>query len=172
MSQLRAVGAAILRRHGFFSIDQIVKATKLSYESCRKNVWLFCREGIIRQIKKGRKPHIPGWAPRFALIYRVIDRKKLAVRITPRQCENSIEDKMWFIIWNKYMNNGSFNLRDLTVLASAKRGTARCYLKTLRRAGYIVPSRSGGGPGVEWKLTQTFGCKKPILDRSRSDERR
>jgi predicted transcriptional regulator len=77
---------------------------------------------------------------------------------------------MWFIIWNKYVNNGSFNLHDLTVLAGAKKGTARWYLKALRRAGYILPSRKAG-PGVEWRLTGNFGPKRPYICSERKQKR-
>ncbi len=170
MSQLTIIGKAILRWHGFFSIDQILRSTKVPRKYCRDVLTLFCQERIIRQIKKGRKEHTPGRPPVYAMIYQVIDRKRLAARIVPRRSENTIEDRLWFIIWNKFKNKGSFNLHDLIVLAGAKKGTARSYIKTLRRAGYIIPSRSGGGPGVEWKLTGTYGPEKPYIDRSRSKE--
>jgi hypothetical protein len=101
------------------------------------------------------------------MIYRVIDRKRLAARIAPKRFERTVQDKMWFIIWNKFKNNGSFNLHDLTVLAGAEKGTARWYLKALRRAGYIYPSRNGGGLGIEWRLTGNFGPERPFLDFSR-----
>jgi hypothetical protein len=171
VNKLRTIGTAILKRHGFFSIDQVIGATKYSRRYCRDVLTLFCQEGIIKQIKKGRKEHIPGRPPIFAMIYRVIDRKKFAARIVPRRLKNTIQDRMWFIIWNKFRNNGSFNLHDLTVLAGAKKGMARWYLKALRRAGYIIPSRSGGAPGVEWRLTGKLGPERPYLDHSRGIKR-
>ena len=163
MNQVRTIGAAILKHRGFFSIDQVIEATKISRGYCRDTLVLFRSEGIIRQIKKGRKEHIPGKPPTYAMIYRVTSRERLATRIAPRRCENTVQDRMWFIIWNKFKNNGSFNLHDLTVLAGAKKGTARWYLKALRRAGYIVPSREAG-PGVKWRLTGKFGANRPSLD--------
>lgn len=170
MNQLRAIGSAILERHGFFSIDQIIRRAGLSRQKCRNVLVLFCQEGLIRQIKKNRKEHIFGKPPTYAIIYRVIDRKRLAARIGPRRFKNTIQDKMWFIIWNKFENNGSFNLHDLTVLAGAKKGTARWYLKALRRAGYILPSRKAG-PFVVWRLTGKFGPERPYLDHSRRIKR-
>ena len=167
MSQIKTIGAAIIDRHGFFSIDQIMKATRLPRTKCRDVLVLLCQEGIIRQIKKGRKEHVPGRPPVFAMIYRVVDRKRLVARIAPRRSENTIQDKMWFIIWNKFKNFGSFNLHDLTILAGAEKGTARWYLKALRRAGYIIPSRSGGAPGVVWRLTGNFKPERPYIKYSR-----
>jgi DNA-binding IclR family transcriptional regulator len=161
MNQLGTIGAAILDRHGFFSIDQIIKGAGLSRQKCRDVLVLFCQEGLIRQIKKSRKERF-GKPPTYAMIYRVIDRKRLAARIAPRRCENTVQDRMWFVIWNKFKNNGSFNLHDLTVLAGAEKGTARWYLKALRRAGYILPSRKAG-PGVEWRLTGKFGPERPYV---------
>ena len=167
MSQLQTIGTAILERHGFFSIDQIIKATKIPRRYCRDVMALFTQEKIIKQIAKPRKEHIFGKGPVYAMIYRVIDRERLAARLAPRRYGNTLQDRMWFIIWNKFKNSGSFNLWDLIVLAGAERRTARWYIKALRRAGYILPSRKGGGPGVEWRLTGKFGPERPYLDHSR-----
>lgn len=163
MNQLRIIGAAILKRHGFFSIDQIVRAAELPRQKCRDNLVLFCQEGLIKQIKKGRKEHAFGKPPVYAMIYRVIDRKRLAVRIAPRRCENTIQDRIWYVARNKFKSDGSFNLHDLMILGGAKKGMARWYLKALRRAGYIVPSRKAG-PGVVWRLTKDFGPERPYVD--------
>jgi len=165
MNRVRTIGTAILERHGFFSIDQIIGSAKISRRYCRDVLALFCQEGIIRQIKKNRKERF-GKPPTYSMIYRSIDRKRLAARIRPRRFENTVQDRLWNVIWNKYVNNGSFNLHDLTVLAGAEKGTARWYLKALRRAGYILPSRKAG-PGVEWRLTRKLGPERPYLDHSR-----
>jgi len=162
MNRLRTVGTAILKRHGFFSIDQIIGSTKIVRRYCRDVLVLLCQEGIIGQIKKDRKERF-GKPPTYSMIYRVIDRKRLAVRIAPRRSENTVQDRMWFIIWNKFKNNGSFNLHDLTVLAGAEKGTARWYLKALRRDGYILPSRKAG-PGIEWRLIKDLGPRRPYVN--------
>lgn len=121
MNQLRIIGAAILKRHGFFSIDQIVRAAELPRQKCRDNLVLFCQEGLIKQIKKGRKEHAFGKPPVYAMIYRVIDRKRLAVRIAPRRCENTIQDRIWYVARNKFKSDGSFNLHDLMILGVLRR---------------------------------------------------
>jgi hypothetical protein len=56
------------------------------------------------------------------------------------------------------------DLRDLVVLAGAKRENARWFVKMLYRAGYISPSKSGG-PGVEWSLIRFKdpGPQRPYL---------
>lgn len=171
MNQVMTIGTAILKRHGFFSIDQVMEATKISRRYCRDILALLCREGLTRQITKGRKEHVPGMSPMWSTIYRVIDRKKLSARIAPRRIENTVQDRMWSVIRNKSKNGGSFNLHDLTILAGAKRQTARWYLKALRRAGYIEPSRNAG-PGVEWRLTGNFGGRRPRVNYSPKLRRR
>ena len=137
---------------------------------CRDILVLFCSEGIIIQIKKGRKEHIPGKPPTYAMIYRLIDRKSLAARIAPRRFKNTVQDRMWYIIRNKFRSDGSFNLRDLTILSGARTGTARWYLKALRRAGCVSHTQKAG-PGVEWRLTGDFGPERPYLDYSRRIKR-
>jgi len=170
MNQLKTIGAAIFERHGFFSIDQIVRRTKLSRTKCRDVLTLFCSEEIIKKIKKGRKEHIFGRPPVYAMIYRIIDRKRLAIRIAPRRHENTIQDRLWYVMRNKFKSDGSFNLNDLILLGGAKKGMGRWYLKALRRAGYIIPSRKAG-PGVEWRLTKNFGPERPYVEYSRKRKR-
>lgn len=167
MRKLSVIGKAILDHHGFFSLDQIAKETKISRKYVTDVLVVFTQEGLIKKIVKQKKEHIPGHSPRFSLTYRVIDRKRFAARIAPRRFKNTIEDKLWFIIRIKCKNSGSFNLHDIMTLATAKEGTARSYIKTLRGAGYIIPSRSGGGLGVEWKLKGKPGPDRPYIDRSR-----
>ncbi len=163
MNQLRTIGAAVMARHGFFSIDQIMAATKISRKYCRDVLNLFCQEGLVQLISKGRKEHVFGMGPVYAAIYRVIDRKKLVARVGPRQLERTVQDRIWYVMRNKFKCDGSFSLRDLMILSGEKKTTIRWYLKALRRAGYIAPSRSGGAPGVEWRLTGNFGPGRPCI---------
>lgn len=171
MNKLQVIGTAILKRHGFFSIDQIIRATKIPRRYCRDVLCLLKQEKIIKQVAKPRKEHVFGKGPVYAMIYRVLDRKRLAARIARRRYKNTVQDRMWFIIWNKDKNKGSFDLRNLVVLAGTKKGTARWYIKALRRAEYIVPSRKGGAPGVEWRLRGKFGPERPYIEYSRKRER-
>jgi hypothetical protein len=161
MSKLGIIGRTILDRYpcGFFSLDQITEASKLSRKLVSDTLFILVREGLIKKIRKQRKEHIPGHSPRFSVTYTGI-RKALAARIGPRPKQETVQDTMWMVMRGRQQ----FNLRDLLVLARAERGTARWYIKALRRAGYIVPSRSGGGPGVEWKLAKEMGPKRPSLE--------
>ena len=170
MSQLITIGTFMLGHHGFFSIDQLVRATKIPRRYCRDVLALFCQEGMLKQINKGRKEHIPGRPPVYAMVYRVIDRKRLVTRIGPKRKEGTVQDRMWYVIRNKFRSDGSFNLHDLMLLASAKKEMARWYLKALHRAGYITPSRRAG-PGVEWRLTRDLGPERPFLEYRSEAER-
>jgi hypothetical protein len=163
MNRVRTVGTAILKRRGFFSIDQIIGSTKISRRHCLTVLALLCQEGIIRRIKKWPREHVFGKPPTYAMIFRFIDRKKLAARIVPRRCEGTIQDKMWSVIFNKFKNYGSFNLHDLTVLAGAEKNFGRWYLKALRRDGYILPSHKSG-PGISWRLIKDLGPRRPYVN--------
>jgi hypothetical protein len=121
-------------------------------------LFVLFKEGLIKRITKQRKEHIPGHPPRFSLTY-TGNRKALAARIAPRPKKETVQDRMWKVIWRRQR----FNLRDLIVLACAEKGTAGWYIKALRRAGYIIPSRKGRGRGIEWKLAKELGPKRPVL---------
>lgn len=165
MNKLRVIGETILDRYGdrFFSLDQVARSTKVSRKYATDVLVVFSQEGLIKKVKKHRKKHIPGYSPRFSLIYRVVDKKALTNRIAPRLREKTAQDRMWFIIRKKR----SFVLRDLIVLAGARRGTARWFLKMLRRMRIIEPSRTGGGLGVEWALIEDVGPKRPYINSKR-----
>jgi hypothetical protein len=163
MNKLRIIGKAILEHHpiGFFSLDQIVELTKIPRKYVTDTLVVFSQEGLVKKIMKGRKEHIPGHSPRFSLVY-TANRKALTARIAPKLKKETIQDKMWFIIRKKKF----FTLRDLIILAGAKRGTARWFLKALRKIGIIRPLRSGG-PGVEWMLVKDIGPKRPHIETKR-----
>jgi DNA-binding IscR family transcriptional regulator len=163
MNRVRLVGTEILKHRGFFSIDQIQDRTGISRRLCRDVLVLFCQEGIIRQIKKWPMGHVFGKPPMYGMVYRFVNRKKLAARIVPRRCEGTVQDRMWSVIFNKFKNYGSFNLHDLTVLAGAEKNYVRWYLKALRRDGYILPSRNSG-PGIEWRLIKDLGPRRPYVN--------
>ena len=95
---------------------------------------IFRQEGLIKQIKKVPKPEKPYGRPiMYTILYRVADRKGLAARIAPKQYEDTIQDRMWFIIRKKRI----FTRHDLQILAGAGFGMARWYTKMLRRAGIV-----------------------------------
>lgn len=164
MSKLGLIGKAILDHYpsGFFSLDQIVEVTKFPRKLVSDTLFILSQEGLTKKIKKQRKEHIPGHSPRFSLTY-TANRKALAARIGPRLKEKTFQDRIWRLIRAKRQ----FNLRDLIILAGAKRGMARWYLKALRGMGIIQPSRTGGGPGVEWTLINDVGPKRPYIETKR-----
>jgi hypothetical protein len=164
MSKLGIVGKTILEHYpnGFFSLDQIAKATKFPRKLVSDTLFIFSQEGLIKKIRKQRKEHIPGHSPRFSLTY-TANRKALAARIAPRLKEGTVQDAMWKTIRGKRQ----FNLRDLIILAGVKRAMARWYLKGLRGLEIIRPSRTGGGLGVEWRLVNDVGLKRPYIKTNR-----
>jgi hypothetical protein len=163
MNNLRTIGATILEYPGFFSLDQIARDTGISKKYSNDVLVVFCQESLIKVIKKRKKEHRPGLPPTYSIIYRVANRKDLAARIAPRFKENTGQDRMWSVIRNKTKADGFFTLRDLIVLGGVVKNSARSYLKSLRKIGIIQPSRSGGGPGVEWRLLRDCGPKRPYV---------
>jgi Fic family protein len=163
MNNLRIIGRAILEHHGFFSLDQIARETNILRRYVNDVLGVFLSQGIIKKIKKQKKEHRPGLAPAYSLTYRVANQKKLAERIAPRFNENTGQDRMWSVIRNKTKADGFFSLRDLIVLGGVVKNSARSYLKSLRKIGIIQPSRSGGGPGVEWRLLKDPGPRRPYV---------
>jgi hypothetical protein len=163
MNKLRTIGKAILEHHpsGFFSLDQIARLTRISRKYVTDVLVVFSQEGLVKTIAKQRKEHVPGHSPRFSLIY-TANRKALAARIAPRLKEETVQDKIWKVIRGKRQ----FNLRDLIVLAGVKRGTARWFIKALRKMGIIRPLRPGG-PGMEWQLVKDVGFKRPYIKSKR-----
>lgn len=169
MSKLGDLGKAILDHYpvGFFSIDQIMQAVNLPRKFVIDALVSLSKEGLIKKVKKVRKEHIPGQPPRFTHIYSA-NRKALAVRIAPRLKKETVQDQMWKVI----RKSKSFNLQDLIVLSGVKRGTARWYLKALRRLGIIHPSRGGGGSGVVWNLIKDVGVRRPYIKYNRKAKER
>jgi hypothetical protein len=161
MNKLRTIGKAILEHYpvSFFSLDQVVKLTKMPRKSVIDSLVILSQEGLIKKVRKRRKEHILGQSPRFSIIYKSINKKALAARIGPRLKEKTIQDRLWFIVRGKRF----FTLRDLIALADVKKGTARCFLKLYRRAGIVRPLRPGG-PGVVWMLVKDMGPKRPYID--------
>lgn len=167
MSKLADLGKAILEHypHGFFSLDQVIGATKLPRKFVTDTLVSLSKDGAVKKVKKLRKEHIPGQSPRFSLIYSA-NRKALAVRIAPRLKEETVQDRMWAAI----RKSKSIDLRDLIILAVVKRGYAEWYLKALRGLGIIHPSRRGGGPGIVWNLIKDVGIKRPYIKTNRKAE--
>jgi hypothetical protein len=161
MSKIGAIGKAIIDHYpnGFFSIDQIVEVTKLSRKCVSDTLFILSQEGLVKKITKQKKEHIPGHAPRFSVIYVIAKRKALAARLAPHLKEETAQDRMWFAIRKKRY----FGLRDLIMLSGAKRAMVRWYLKELRGLGIIRPSRTGGGPGVEWMVINDIGPRRPYI---------
>jgi predicted transcriptional regulator len=161
MSKIGAIGKAIIDHYpsGFFSLDQIVEVTNLSRKCISDTLFILSQEGLVKKIVKQKKEHIPGHPPRFSLTYIIAKRKALAARIAPHLKEETAQDRMWFAIRKKRY----FGLWDLVMLSGVKRTTVRWYLKELRGLGIIKPSRTGGGPGVEWMLINDVGPKRPYI---------
>jgi DNA-binding transcriptional regulator PaaX len=159
MEKLRTIGKAVLEPNGFFSLDQIVRRTGISRKYTTDTLVVFSKEGLIKKIRKQRKEHVPGHSAMYSLTYRVADRKALAQRIAPKLKEDTAQDKMWKVI--RYLK--IFTRSDLIRTAAVSRENAKWYTKMLHRAGFIRPSRSGGGPGVEWRLIRDCGPKRPYV---------
>ena len=169
VEKLRIVGCAILKRptNQFFTLDQIIEITGLSRIGVRRILERFSRERLVLKITKMPnyfKGEIapPKGRPPLAITYHVAAKKKLSDRVAPKLKEGTAQDRMWSVIWNKSEMEGCFTLRDVVILAAVGRENARWYLKMLRRAGFVRPSKARGR-GVYWRLIKDPGPKRPYV---------
>ena len=171
MEKLRIIGRVILGKspgNEFLSLDQIIEITGLDRIAIRRALEQFSREKLILKITKrptylDAEFGLPKGRPPLAITYHVKNKKKLIERVARKLREGTIQDRMWSIIRAR----GRFTVQDLIVLAEAKHESARWFVKMLRRAGYIRPSKPGG-PGVEWRLLRDCGPKRPYVSPRRT----
>ena len=156
MNKTRIVGNELLK-HGrnFFSLEQIVKATRLERAAVRDILLDFWRGKFLLRIRKDVlhtwKKYHPFENPR----YRVISPKKLEARITPKyRGFNNSSDRIWFVIRKKRI----FTRRDLCVLGGVSKEQVRWFTKMLARAGYIKQTTFR-----EWTLIKDTGPRRPYI---------
>ena len=143
MTRAQAIKDLILKRRGFFSLDQIVEQkTHYQRSVIREILKGFEAEGLIRETVRAGAVGRPG-------IYRVNK---------PAEGEQIALNRMWQVIRYK----GSFELRDLIILANVKRETARAFIKSLRKGGFIMPNKPTGR-GVFWTLVKDVGPRRPYV---------
>ena len=142
MTRTQIIKDFILKRRGFFSLDQIVQGTGYPRTIIRIVLDNLSREGLIRETKRSGTVGRPG-------IYR-INRAEEGQQIALNR------------MWTTIRYNGTLELSDLIKLASVKRETARSFLKSLRRGGFITPSKPTGR-GVYWTLVKDPGPRRPYI---------
>jgi hypothetical protein len=164
MNQIRMMGRTILGYNGFFSLDRLKRDTKIEASYCTNTLFKFCKEGFVKKASKKKKEYGPGDRRRYVIIYLVVGRNGLAARIAPKTRKGPVQDRIWFVIRNKFRTSGSFNLRDVVVLGGVNKATARWYLKMLHRADIIALSYRTS-QGFEWRLTGKYsGPSRPYLE--------
>ncbi len=165
--RLRNVAKAICLREGFFSANQIAREASINPKDARITLDRLFREGLLERFdlapNPGENSPLRG-RPKRRTIYQVANKEEFKKRFAPRLREDTASDRMWRVIRIK----GTFNVRDLTVLAAVDRENCRYFVKQLYRAGYISPSKQGG-PGVVWSLIRAKdpGPQRPYLGDSR-----
>ncbi len=170
VERLRIIGCAVLEKspgNEFFSLDQIIEITGLDRIAVRRSLEQFSREKLI--LKLSKRPTylraeigLPKGRPPLAITYHVKSKKKLRERVIPKLKEETDQDRMWSVIRNKQEVDGYFTIRGVIILAEVKRENARWFVKMLRRAGIVRPSKSGG-PGVTWTLIKDPGPRRPYV---------
>lgn len=169
MNRVQTIGGAILERFHdrFFTMEHIMGTTGISRRYVRDIMALLVNEGLVTKVRKQEKGEKEWGRPiSYTITFRLADRKGMAERISPVCLPNTVQDRLWFVIRTLFKRSGIFTLRDLVVLAGVKRNTAHWYLKALKRAGYAEHLQKGG-PGVEWRLTQDLGPRRPPVAYSR-----
>jgi ribosomal protein S19E (S16A) len=141
MKQLQTIRSAIQNRAGFFSHDQIVAETHLPRRLVREALDQLERDGLVTKSR------------RLTYVYRAN---------RAEQGEAIVRNRMWSVIRSKAKTEGYFTRRDLVLLAQGKKENARSFLRALKRAGIIVPSKPTGR-GLFWRLLRDPGPNRPYL---------
>jgi predicted transcriptional regulator len=160
--RLKIIGEVILQGQGLFSVKKIARETGLSASDVQTVLDRLFRAGLLLRFKTDPQFAAPRGRPKSKMLYQPASREAVAKKIGPRLKENTSQDRMWSVIRDKSRFVGSFTVRDLIVVAEVKRENARWFVKMLRRAGIIRPSKAGG-PGVEWTLIKDVGPKRPYV---------
>jgi predicted transcriptional regulator len=141
-SRKQIIKDLILKRRGFFSLDQLVEQTHYPRRIVKEILAVLVAEGLIKNSKSKTPASNPG-------LYRVNQ---------PEDGEQIALNRMWKVIRYK----GRFELSDLIKLANVKRETARSFIKSLRKGGFISPSKPTGR-GVFWTLIKDTGPGRPYV---------
>ena len=160
--RLKIIGEVILGEKGLFSVKKVARETGLSTDNVQIVLDRLFREGVLLRFKRNPELAPLRGRPKSKMIYERSSRKILLQKIRPRLKEDTAQDRMWSVIRNRSKLDGFFTIRDIIRLAEVKRENARWFVKMLRRAGYIRPSKPGG-PGVEWRLIRDCGPKRPYV---------
>jgi DNA-binding Lrp family transcriptional regulator len=160
--RLKIIGEIILQEQGLFSVKKVARETGLSVGDVQTVLDRLFREGVLLRFKRDPEFASLRGRPKSKMIYERSSRKVLLQKIGPRLKEDTAQDRMWSVIRNKSRFEGFFTVRNLVLLAEVKRENARWFVKMLRRAGIIRPSKPGG-PGVEWILVKDVGPRRPYV---------
>lgn len=145
-----------MSRKGGFTVTDIYKATSLRSRKTVKCYVLFCLEGgFVEQI--GERPTEKN---RTAFVYRVRDLRQ-AAPIERRPDFDDSHGRRAQQMWNTMRRLRVFTARGLAIAASTdeivvQEATARGYLRSLAKAGYIAADERQTGNRIQWVLLPAF----------------
>jgi hypothetical protein len=144
-----------LSRKGGFTITDIHKSTSLRSRSTVKSYVQFCLEsGFVEQI--GERPTEKN---RTAIVYRVCDSRQAPIQHRPGFADS--HGRRAQQMWNTMRRLRVFTARGLSIAASTeeiavKESTARGYLRSLAKAGYVAADDRQTGNRIQWVLLPAF----------------
>jgi len=152
-----------LARKGFFSVKKIARDAGISPAGVQVVLDRLFREGLLLRFRTDPKfaAVAPG-RPKMKALYQMADKEKMAGRVAPKFKEGTAQERMWSVIRNKNKMDGHFTTHDVIILAEVGRENARWFLKMLRRAGIIRPSKPRG-QGTYWTLIKDPGPRRPYV---------
>ena len=161
--RLKIIGEIVLEKNGFFTVKKIARETGISTADVKTVLDRLFREGLLLRFKIDPKfaPLAPG-RPKMKAVYQMANQKKMAERVAPKIKEGTAQDRMWSVVRNKSKMDGQFTTHDVVILAEVGRENARWFLKMLRRAGIIRPSKPRGR-GAYWTLVKDPGPRRPYV---------
>jgi predicted transcriptional regulator len=162
VERLKIIGEVILQERGLFTVKKIARETGLSVGDVQTVLDRLFRAGLLLRFKTDAEFAPLRGRPKPKMLYQPASREAVAKKIAPKLKENTSQDRMWSVIRSFSKLKGPFTVRDLIILAEVKRENARWFVKMLRRAGIVKPSKPGG-PGVEWTLIKDTGPRRPYV---------
>jgi DNA-binding Lrp family transcriptional regulator len=161
--RLKIIGEIVLEKRGFFTVKKIAREAGISPADVQTVLDRLFREGLLLRFKIDPKfaAVAPG-RPKMKAVYQMANQKKMAGRVAPRLKEGTAQDRMWSVVRNKSKMDGLFTTHDVIILGEVGRENARWFLKMLRRAGIIRPSKPRG-QGTYWTLVKDPGPRRPYV---------
>jgi hypothetical protein len=144
----------------YYTISQIVKATKLKRSAVRHKLWKLEAGGLLKRVSCRKLP-LPGFSrgkPMKEICYRNV---RLRPLIDKTKAPRPLKENGWDKMWKTLRALRRFTRNDLAIICEQSIYNVRYFTKTYRKLGYIRPL-SERGRNVLWVLIKDTGPTRPL----------